>query len=137
MKELKVPQFHILSVKGPALMRKGNVGRIITFINERIDLSKYGYAVASITYSPTISEKLSERHRSNKNEYLKEEKRWFLTIDLDYHKALQMNDWEYDRYVLEGFLQCLERPGEVKGFDKAAFKKDILEIIGALLRQAA
>ncbi len=135
--ELKVPQFHILSVKGTALRRKGNVGRIITFINERIDLSKYGNSVESITYSPTISEKLSERHRSNKNEYLKEEKRWFLTIDLDYHKALQMNDWEYDQYILEGFLQCLERPGEVKGFDKAAFKKDILEIIGALLRQAA
>ena len=32
---------------------------------------------------------------------------------------------------------CLERPGKIEGFDKAAFKKDILEIIGALLQQAA
>lgn len=68
---------------------------------------------------------------------MRSRKEWFLDIDLDYDKALQMNDWEYGRYVLEGFLQCLERPGEVKGFDKAAFKKDILEIIRALLRQAA
>ena len=134
---MSVPQFQILPIKDPALRKKGDSGRIIEFVNERIDLSKYGDAVEGITYSPTISEKLSERHRSNKNEYLKSQKRWFLTLDLDYHKALQMNDWEYDQYVLEGFLQCLERPGEVKGFDKAAFKKDILEIIGALLRQAA
>ena len=48
-----------------------------------------------------------------------------------------MNDWEYNQYVLQGFLQCLERPGEVKGFDKAAFKRDILEIIEGLLQQAA
>ena len=135
--ELKAPPFFILSVKDPILIMKGNMAHIINFISERIDLSKYGDTVEGITYSPTISEKLPENLRGNENDYIKSRKRWFLSIDLDYHKALQMNDWEYDQYVLEGFLQCLERPGEVKGFDKAAFKKDILEIIGALLRQAA
>ena len=134
---MSVPQFQILPIKDPALRKKGDSGRIIEFVNERIDLSKYGDTVEGITYSPTISEKLPENLRGNENDYIKSRKRWFLSIDLDYHKALQMNDWEYDQYVLEGFLQCLERPGEVKGFDKAAFKKDILEIIGALLRQAA
>ncbi|MCO6489545.1 MAG: hypothetical protein J5I98_14055 [Phaeodactylibacter sp.] len=113
------------------------MAHIINYISERIDLSKYGDMVEGITYSPTISEKLPENLRGNENDYIKSRKRWFLSIDLDYHKALQMNDWQYDQYVLEGFLQCLERPGEVKGFDKAAFRKDILEIIGALLRQAA
>ena len=135
--ELKAPPFFILSVKDQPLVGKGHMAQIIDYINERIDLPKYGTAVEGITYSPTISEKLPARHRSNKNQYLRSRKEWFLNIDLDYHKALQMNDWQYDQYILEGFLQCLERPGEVKGFDKVAFKKDILEIIGALLRQAA
>lgn len=134
---MEAPQFHILSVKDPALRRKGNIGRVIGFINERIDLSKYGNAVEGITYSPTISEKLPEHHRSNENEYLKSRKHWFLTIDLDFNKAVQMNDWEYDQYVLQGLIQCLERPGEVKGFDKAAFKRDIEKIIEELTHQAA
>ena len=135
--ELKAPQFHILSFKSPALRKKGNVGRVITYINERLDLSKYGDTVEGITYSPAISEKLPENLRGNENDYIESRKRWFLSIDLDFDKAVQMDDWEYDKYVLEGFLQCLERPGEVKGFDKAAFKRDILEIIEGLMQQAA
>ena len=43
-----------------------------------------------------------------------------------------MDDWEP---CIRGFLQCLELPGEVKGFDKAAFKRDILEIIEGLMQQ--
>ena len=135
--ELKAPPFFILSVRDQSLIGKGNMAQIIDYINERIDLSKYGDAVEGITYSPTISEKLPERHRSNKNQYLRSRKEWFLNIDLDFDKAIQMSDWEYDQYVLQGFLQCLERPREVKGFDKAAFKRDILEIIEGLLQQAA
>jgi len=135
--ELKAPPFFILSVKDQPLVGKGHTAQIIDYINERIDLSKYGNAVEGITYSPTISKILPERHRSNKNQYLRSRKEWFLNIDLDYGKATQMNDWEYDKYVLQGFLQCLERPGEVKGFDKAAFKRDIREIIEGLLQQAA
>ncbi|MCB9348079.1 MAG: hypothetical protein H6573_11310 [Lewinellaceae bacterium] len=119
------------------MRKKGNVGRVITYINERLDLSKYGDTVEGITYSPAISEKLPENLRGNENDYIESRKRWFLSIDLDFDKAVQMNDWEYDKYVLEGFLQCLERPGEVKGFDKAAFKRDILEIIEGLMQQAA
>ena len=135
--ELKAPPFFILLTEDRPLAGKGHMAQVIDYINERLNLSKYGNAVKGITYSPTLSKILPERHRSNKNKYLRGRKEWFLDIDLDYGKALQMNDWEYDRYVLEGFLECLERPGEVKGFDKVAFKKDILEIIEGLLRQAA
>lgn len=134
---MEAPQFYILSVKDPTLKMKGNVGRIIDYINQRIDLSKYGDAVKGITYSPTISEKMPERHRTNKNKYLRKRKEWFLTIDLDFAQAIQMADMEYDQYVLSGLLECLERPGEVKGFDKAAFKKDIEEAIESFLRQTA
>ena len=135
--ELKAPQFFILLVADPVLLEKGNVAYLIDYINERIVLSKYGDTVAGITYNPAISEKLPENLRGNENDYIKSRKRWFLSIDLDYGKATQMDDWEYDKYVLQGFLQCLERPGEVKGFDKAAFKRDILDIIEGLLQQAA
>ena len=135
--ELEAPQFFILSVKDPALRMKGNVGRTIDYINERIDLSKYGDRVKGTTYSPTISEKMPERHRSNRNKYLRKRKEWFLTLDLDFDKAIRMNDREYDQYVLLGLLECLERPGELKGFDKAAFKKDIEEAIEAFLHQTA
>jgi len=134
---MEAPQFFILLVIDPPLLKKGNVGYVINFINDRIDLSDYGDVVKGITYSPIISGKLSEQHRSNKNEFLKKRKEWFLTIDLDFDKAIQMNDMEYDQYVLSGFLECLERPGELKGFDKAAFKKDIEKIIDAFLHQTA
>ena len=134
---MEAPAFFILSVKDSPLTRKGNLGRLIDFINHRIDLSKYGDVIKGITYSPTISKMLAERHRSNKNSYLWSRGEWFLTIDLDYDKALQMADWEYDKYILEGLLQCLERPGNIKGFDKAAFVKDIREAIDELLREAA
>lgn len=135
--ELEAPHFFILRVIDPSLQKKGSIGRISEYINERINFSNYGDAVERITYCPTISERLTEQHRSNKNEYLKGEKRWFLTLDLDFDKAMQMDDWEYDKYILEGFLYCLERPGEVKGFDKAAFKQDIEKIIEAFLYQPA
>lgn len=135
--ELEAPQFFILLVIDPALQNKGHAGRVIDYINQRIDLSDYGDVVEGITYSPIISEKISARHRSNKNKYLRSRKEWFLTIDLDFNQATQMNDWEYDKYILDGFIECLERPGAVKGFDKEAFKKDILEVIEGLFRQAA
>ena len=48
-----------------------------------------------------------------------------------------MNDIEYGQYILSGFLECLKRPGEVKGFDKTAFKEDMEKIIEAFLHQAA
>ena len=134
---MEAPDFFILLVLDPVLVKKGSIAHLSDYIDERIDLSKYGDAVKGITYSPTISEKMPERHRSNKNKYLKKRKEWFLTIDLDFDKAIQMNDMEYDQYVLSGFLECLERPGELKGFDKAAFKKDIEKIIDAFLHQTA
>ncbi|MCO6492353.1 MAG: hypothetical protein J5I98_28300 [Phaeodactylibacter sp.] len=134
---MEAPDFFILLVLDPALVKKGSIARISDYIDERIDLSKYGDAVKGITYSPTISEKMPERHRSNKNKYLRKRKEWFLTIDLDFAKAIQMADMEYDQYVLSGLLECLERPGEVKGFDKAAFKKDIEKVVESFLRQIA
>ena len=135
--ELEAPQFFILLVIDPPLQKKGNIGYVINFINDRIDLSKYGNSVKGITYSPIISEKISTRHRSNKNEYLKKRKEWFLTQDLDFDKAIRMNDIEYGQYIFSGFLECLKRPGEVKGFDKTAFKEDMEKIIEAFLHQAA
>ena len=134
---MEAPDFFILLVLDPVLIKKGNAAHVTDYINERINLSKYGDRVKGITYSPTISEKLPERHRSNKNKYLRKRKEWFLTIDLDFDKAIRMNDLEYDQYVLLGLLECLERPGELKGFDKAAFKKDMEEVIEAFLHQTA
>ncbi|MCO6488723.1 MAG: hypothetical protein J5I98_09915 [Phaeodactylibacter sp.] len=56
---------------------------------------------------------------------------------LERRKKKRNNCVQYVQYVLQGLIECLERPGEVKGFDKAAFKRDILEIIEGLLQQAA
>lgn len=66
--ELKAPQFYILSFLDPALIDKGNIAHIIDYINERIDLSKYGDTVEGITYSPTVSEKLPGNLRGNEND---------------------------------------------------------------------
>ncbi|MCB9037793.1 MAG: hypothetical protein H6557_14355 [Lewinellaceae bacterium] len=33
-----------------------------------------------------------------------------------------MNDWEYDQYIPEGFLQCLERPGEIKASRRTSWR---------------
>ncbi len=113
------------------------MAHIIDFISARVDFSKYGEVVKGVTYSPTVSDKLPAKHRSNKNEYLKGRGEFFMSIDLDYHKAASMSDREYDQYILSGLIGCLERPEVVEGFDQQAFREDILEMIEALSHQAA
>ncbi|MCB9298192.1 MAG: hypothetical protein H6559_34495 [Lewinellaceae bacterium] len=109
---MEAPDFFILLVLDPALVKKGSIARISDHIDEKIDLSKYGDAVKGITYSPTISEKMPERHRTNKNKYLRKRKEWFLTIDLDFAKAIRMvPTWN----TTSTYCRPARMPGAVRG----------------------
>ena len=117
--------FFTLAFMEKELLDKLDLAKFNAFINASIDLPKFGEVVKYVGYAPVIL-KNKRPEDLDHNKFLPEQKRLFLSIELDYKTALPLNQIDLVKYVIDGLSISLKRPNQIKGFDFNHFKNQLL-----------
>ena len=120
-------------MKSMDLGSKANMSyRLRSLLNEEIDLARYGDNVQSVLISPLIGSTLTPESK-----YIPHKKRLNVEFEIDSKKAMDLNEADYFKLMLESFIYAMEEMQLPEDFDFEQFKKDVLSLRFEQLQQAA
>ena len=111
-------------MKSMDLGSKANMSyRLRSLLNEEIDLARYGDNVQSVLISPLIGSTLTPESK-----YIPHKKRLNVEFEIDSKKAMDLNEADYFKLMLESFIYAMEEMQLPEDFDFEQFKKDVLSL---------
>ena len=117
--------FFTLAFMEKELLDKLDLAKFDAFINQSIDLPRFGEVVKYVGYAPVIL-KNKRPENLNHNRFISEHQRLVLSIELDYEQAVELDEEGLMKYLIAGLNETLDRPYELAGFDFDSFKNQLL-----------
>ena len=115
------------------LGRKFNMSyRLNCLLEEQIGLTKYGEAVKHISFSPLIGEVFPPI-----SEYIPSEKTLEVQYLMDPQQAVEADEAQFFRLMLEQFIAAMEEMELPQDFDLPLFKEDLKSLRFEQLQQVA
>lgn len=106
--------------------------RLKCLLDKEIDLAKYGEAVKFISFSPIIGDVFPPKSKYNRGE-----KKLSLEFHIDPQQAIEADETQFFRLMLDQFITAMEEMDLPQDFDLLLFKKDLKSLRFDQLQQAA